>query len=168
MARKSLADRLQAGLEMVPLDKRTPEQFAAAYPPRFGPNAKPWVRRLNLIMGIFILTVVAVATVSLVISGIVWTNWWNTKTSLVCTIDDMDSYEEYGKTGYDHTVFDVYTTTCGDLQIMPGAGRNDRETIAFANTLQVGATYELDVRGWDGWLGNLRAVAGAKLLNGPQ
>lgn len=169
MPRKTLADRLQAGFEVVPLDKRTQQEFEASIPPKLGGvHPAPWLRRLNLIIGIVVLVVIASAVTSLVVSGIVWANWWNTKTSMVCTIDDMDSYEIYGKYRSDHTVYDVYTTTCGDLEIMPGAGRNDSEAIAFAKTLQIGATYELDVRGWNGWLGNSRAIAHATLISGPR
>ncbi|MGH1522825.1 hypothetical protein ACRAWC_01525 [Leifsonia sp. L25] len=162
MPRKSIADRLQAGFEVVPLENAETQARRAAF------EARPGVRRLRKWTAIILAVFLVLLGIWLAVVGIVWNNWWNTKTSLVCTIDDMDHYGVYGKVGYDHTVYDVYTTTCGDLEVTQGAGKNDREAIAFAKSLQIGSTYEMDVRGWDGWMGESRAIAGARLIGGGQ
>lgn len=158
MVRRTAADRLQAGFERIPLTNEESEARRAAI------EAKPWVRRTRKWTAIGSFTFFGLMAVFLVATSIVWANWWNVKTSMVCTISDMDHYAVDGKGGYDHTVYDVYTTTCGDLQIMPGAGRNDRQAIAFAKSLRIGDAYELDVRGWDGWMGNSRAIAAARKI----
>ena len=126
-------------------------------------EAKPWVRRTRKRTAIGTFIWIALMGMGIAASAIVWNIWWDTKTSMVCSIDDMDHYRVTGKYGHDHTVYDVYTTTCGDSQVTRGAGRNDQEAIAFAKSLRIGDTYEMDVRGWNEWMGQSRAIAHARL-----
>ncbi len=163
MTRKSLADRLQAGFEMVPLDERTPEQFANSLPPRFGANAKPWVRRMNLITGVVALTVVGLTFIGLGTEAGASNVWWQTRTDTVCDVVDDSHYDTYGKSGYLGTVYDIGTTTCGQLQVTGGGGGLDeQEAETLGRSLQVGTAYDMDVRGWVGWPDEARAIVSAR------
>ncbi|ANF30723.1 hypothetical protein A0130_02650 [Leifsonia xyli] len=164
MPRKTLADRLQAGLEMVPLDKRTPEQFANSLDARqgFGPNTKPWVRRLSFITSITAITVVGLTFVGLGVEAVASNIWWQTKTDMVCVVDGNTHHDTYGKSGYLGTVYDIDTTTCGQLQVTGGGGGLDeQEAETLGRSLHVGTPYEMDVRGWLGWPDEPRAIVSA-------
>ncbi|MDN4596833.1 hypothetical protein [Leifsonia virtsii] len=163
MARRSLADRLQAGFEMVPLDKRTPEQFAKSLPARYGANAKPWVRRTSFITMIFALTAVGLTFVGLAVDAVASNIWWQTRAEMVCVIADDSHHDTYGRSGYLGTVYDIDTTTCGQLQVTGGGGGLDeQEAEALGRSLHVGTAYEMDVRGWIGWPDERRAIVSAR------
>lgn len=165
MGRKSLADRLQAGFEMVPLDKRTPEQFEASLPARLGAgrNVKPWVRRTSKIFSISTLVIVGLSFIGLGVEGVASNIWWQTKTDMVCVIDSNTHHDTYGKSGYLGTVYDIDTTTCGQLQVTGGGGGLDeQEAETLGRSIRVGDAYDMDVRGWVGWPDVPRAIVSAR------
>ncbi|MFF1572489.1 hypothetical protein ACFVWR_07045 [Leifsonia sp. NPDC058292] len=167
MPRKTLADRLQARLEMIPLDKRTPEQFENSPVRQYGrgPNAKPWVRRLNLITGIIVITVVGLTFIGLGVDAVASNIWWQTRTDLVCVVAGNSHHDTYGKSGYLGTVYDIDTTTCGQLQVTGGGGGLDeQEAETLGRSLHVGTSYEMDVRGWLGWPDEPRAIVTARKI----
>lgn len=167
MPRKTLADRLQAGLESIPLDKRTPAEFEASLPSRLGAgrNVKPWVRRTSKVTAIFGIVVVGLTFVGLGIEAVASNIWWQTKTDMVCVVYSSTNHDTYGKSGYLGTVYDIDTTTCGELQVTGGGGGLDeQEAETLGRSLNVGHSYEMDVRGWVGWPDVPRAIVTAKDL----
>lgn len=155
MTHKSLADRLQAGFEAVPLTGRGP-----AVPRKPEP---PWVRKMNRGIAIGTLVFLGLTFVVLTIDAIASNIWWNTKADMVCVVASNDSYRTYGKSGYLGTVYDIDTTTCGQLQVTAGGGGLDEpEAESLGQSLQIGRAYEMDVRGWVGWPDEPRAIVVAK------
>ena len=159
MTHKSLADRLQAGFEAVPLTDHHPTLTTPRHEP-------PWVRKMNKVLAIVTLAFLGVIFVGLTVEAIASSIWWQTKTDMVCVVASTDSHRTYGKSGYLGTVYDIDTTTCGQLQVTAGGGGlHEDEAEALGNSLQVGRAYSMDVRGWLGWPDEPRAIVTANPLN---
>ena len=158
MARRTLADRLQAGFETIPT---TPE-FAHPTPP---PEARVWTRADTIrkwTIGVPLLAVCVLAGLGLagyvVGSGI----WWRTASSATCTVTAAErDFHSDGKGG-PGVVWVIRTSDCGTLQVTSGGdGMRIADADRLGESLQFGRTYRFELRGWD-WIGEPRAIVGAR------
>jgi hypothetical protein len=109
------------------------------------------------VVGGIALVMAAFVGVYLVVDGI----WWNVESQAVCTITSTSHHPVYSKSGFLGTDWDL-ATSHGELQVTRNGERfSDSAAQHLARSLDVGASYRLYLRGWDGWPNGAKAIIAA-------
>ncbi|MCU1479866.1 MAG: hypothetical protein JWQ19_652 [Subtercola sp.] len=123
---------------------------------------KRWVKYFLLVIGCLVGLMIVLAFADGIGSGI----WWRDASTATCAVRTISRHDTYGKSGYLGTVFDV-ESSCGALQVTNGGGSmglDEEGADALGETLQIGKTYEMSLRGWIGWPNERQAIVEATLL----
>jgi len=154
MTRRTLAERMQDGFESRPLTEHHPTAAGSPITP---------ARRRRGVFG-FVMAGVAFAIAAFVLTFLAVDGaWWNVQSQAVCTITSVRHHPVYSKSGFLGTDWDIGTAQCGPLQVTRNGERfPDAAAQHVARSLQVGRTYRLFLRGWDGWPEPARAIIGAE------
>jgi hypothetical protein len=148
LARRSLAERLQAGLDKVPLTPKLPPELP-----------RPRNARADRVVAV-LASVAIVIPLLMIPYGIVSGNWWRTESTVTCTVEDYRFHETYSKSG-NGVVYDVHTVDCGQLQVTSGGAIKKSDVIILGDSLRSGDRYRFELRGWVGWPNVPRAIVAA-------
>lgn len=153
MDRRTMADRLQSGIESKPLTQHRPMP-----PVRPNSGLRKRTSRFGLVMAGVAFAGMLFALTYLTVDGV----WWNVQSQAVCTITSTSHHPVYSKSGFLGTDWDI-ATSCGELQVTRNGNRfPDTSAQSLARSLEVGSRYRFFLRGWDGWPQGPRAIIAAR------